>query len=159
MSTERQRPKGAAARFAGVFVASALAGTGVIASAGAAVAEEPPAATLRSFSPAEFKAQAADLPDGLVEAVQRDLGLSAEEYLANAAATKSASDVVASLEADGVGVETAAIAGQDVTIYVETTGDVAAAEATGATVEVGEPPSVEVDQEFTGGPVLTPKAD
>jgi LPXTG-motif cell wall-anchored protein len=159
VSTERQHRKRATARFAGVLLASAVAGTGVIASAGAAVAEEPPAATLRSFSPAEFTAQAAELPDGLVEAVRRDLGLSAEEYLANAAATKSASDVVAALEADGVGVETAAIAGQDVTIYVEATADVAAAEATGATVEVGEPASVEVDQEFTGGPVLTPKAD
>ncbi len=131
-----------ARRLASVVAASALVGTGAFAVTGVAYADEStPEAALETFEAADFAAQAAALPSGLKDAIQRDLGISAEQYLANAEAAKSASEVAASLSAAGVGIEGVAIDGQDVTIYVSADADVDAAVAVGANVKVGEPES------------------
>lgn len=139
MSTALLRRRGVA-RVSGVLGVCALVSTGVVVSTTAASAEEDTVTgTLQTFAAEAFAPQADELPTGLVEAIQRDLGISAEEYLANAAAAKVAADVVAELEAAGVNINASAISGQDVTIYVEAEADVAAAEAVGATVKIGVP--------------------
>lgn len=143
MSTALLRRRGAA-RVSGVLGVCALVSAGVVVSSTAASAEEETVTgTLQSFAAEAFAPQADELPTGLVEAIQRDLGISAEEYLADAAAAKVAADVVAELEAAGVNINASVISGQDVTIYVEAEADVAAAEAVGATVKIGEPESPE----------------
>lgn len=154
MSNSKDRHRGAR-RLAGALVSTALVGAGAIATTGVAYAEEStPEGVLESFNAKDFVTQAAELPAGLHDAIKRDLGISAEQYLANAHTAKSASDVAANLEADGVGVAGVAIDGQDVTLYVSTEADVEAAAAVGAKVEVGEPPAPDhSDQEFE------PKAD
>ena len=140
VSSRQVRRGRGASRLAGVLLATAVTAGSAVATAGAAFAEESaPTPTLQTFSVDAFVDAAAELPSGLTQAVERDLGLTAPEYLANAAAAKVAADVVAQLRADGVGIESAAIAGQDVTLYVSADADVAAAEATGAKVEVGLP--------------------
>ncbi|WP_157574445.1 Ig-like domain-containing protein [Jiangella muralis] len=139
MSTALLRRRGVA-RVSGVMGVCALVSAGVVITSTAASAEEESVTgTLQTFATEAFAPQADELPTGLVEAIQRDLGISAEEYLANAAAAKVAADVVAELEAAGVNINASAISGQDVTIYVEAEADVAAAEAVGATVKVGVP--------------------
>lgn len=141
MTNSKDRYRGAR-RLAGALVSTALVGTGAIAATGIAYAEESPIeGVLETFDAADLVAEAAELPAGLKDAIQRDLGISAEDYLANAYAAKSASDVAASLEAGGVGIEGVVIDGQDVTLYVSAEADVEAAAAVGAKVEVGEPPS------------------
>ncbi|WP_106535716.1 LPXTG cell wall anchor domain-containing protein [Haloactinopolyspora alba] len=113
---------------------------GVVATTTTASAEESLSETLQTFAADAFTEQAADLPSGLTQAIERDLGLSPAEYLANAAAAKSAADVVAELEAAGVSINGSVISGQDLTVYVEAEADVPLVESVGATVEVGEPP-------------------
>ncbi|TDE14996.1 Ig-like domain-containing protein [Jiangella asiatica] len=151
MSTALLRRRGAA-RVTGVLAACALTGTGVVASSSAAFAEEESVTeTLQTFAAEAFAAQAEALPSDLVEAIERDLGLSAAEYLANAAAAKVAADVVAQLEADGVSINASIIEGQELTVYVDAEADVAAVEAVGASVEIGLPDldtSGTEDQEF-----------
>ncbi|PZF79350.1 hypothetical protein C1I92_31655 [Jiangella anatolica] len=125
----------------------ALVSTGVVVSTTAASAEEEPATgSLQTFAAEAFAPQADELPTGLVEAIQRDLGISAEEYLANAAAAKVAADVSAQLVEAGVDINATVIDGQDVTLYVAAEADVAAAEAVGAKVEIGEPESHDYSQ-------------
>lgn len=139
MSTALLRRRGAA-RVSGVLGVCALVSTGVVVSSTAASAEEETVTgTLQTFSAEAFAPQADELPTGLVEAIQRDLGISAEEYLANAAAAKVAADVSAQLVDAGVNINATVIDGQDVTLYVEAEADVAAAEAVGAKVEIGAP--------------------
>ncbi|WP_051425825.1 Ig-like domain-containing protein [Jiangella gansuensis] len=143
MSTALLRRRGAA-RVTGVLTACALTGTGVIASTTAAFAEEEAApASLQTFAAEAFAAQADELPSGLVEALERDLGLSAAEYLANAAAAKVAADVVAELKAGGVDINASIINGQELTVYVDAEADVPLVESVGATVVVGEPESTD----------------
>ncbi|RIQ27341.1 Ig-like domain-containing protein [Jiangella rhizosphaerae] len=139
MSTALLRRRGAA-RVSGVLGVCALVSTGVVVSSTAASAEEETVTgTLQTFAAEAFAPQADELPTGLVEAIQRDLGISAEEYLANAAAAKVAADVSAQLVDAGVNINATVIDGQDVTLYVEAEADVAAAEAVGAKVEIGLP--------------------
>ncbi|SDU56318.1 S1 family peptidase [Jiangella alkaliphila] len=139
MSTALLRRRGVA-RVSGVLGVCALVSTGVVISSTAASAEEETVTgSLQTFAAEAFAPQADELPTGLVEAIQRDLGISAEEYLANAAAAKVAADVSAELVDAGVNVNATVIDGQDVTLYVEAEADVAAAEAVGAKVEIGEP--------------------
>jgi LPXTG-motif cell wall-anchored protein len=133
---------------ASVLAASALVGTGAIAFTGIAHADEStPVAALETFNAEDFAAQAAELPAGLTEAIQRDLGISAEAYLANAEAAKAAADAAIALSASGVGVEGVAIDGQDVTIYVAAEADVEAVASIGAKVEVGKPASDDYSDE------------
>ncbi|NEE02527.1 Ig-like domain-containing protein [Phytoactinopolyspora halotolerans] len=143
MSNSKYRYRRGARRLTGVLAATAVVGAGAVATTGVAYAEEDESTlqtVLETFDPADFAAKAAELPAGLQKAIERDLGISAADYLANAEATKVAAEVSANLKADGVGIEGTAIDGQAVTIYVSSEADVAAAEATGAAnVEVGKP--------------------
>ncbi|WP_276320696.1 S1 family peptidase, partial [Phytoactinopolyspora endophytica] len=153
MSNSKYRYRRGAKRLTGVLAATAVVGAGAIATTGVAHAEEDESiltTALETFDPADFASKAAELPAGLQQAIERDLGISAAAYLANAEATKGAAEVSAGLQADGVGVTGTAIDGQDVTIYVSSEADVAAAEATGAAqVEIGEPESKDYsDYEF-----------
>jgi hypothetical protein len=140
VTNSKYRYRHSARRLTSVLAATALVGAGAVATAGVAYAEEESALSLQTFDAADIVEQAAALPGGLTEAVERDLGISPEQWLANAEATKVATDVLAALKADGVGVAGASIDGQDVTVYVAAEADVAAVEAVGASVEVGEPP-------------------
>ncbi len=138
MSTPLLRRRGVA-RVSGVVASSALACTGILATTSTAGAEESLSETLQTYTADAFSDEAAELPAGLVEAVQRDLGLSGAEYLANAAAAKSATNVVAELEAAGVSVNASQMSGQELTVYVGSESDVELVESVGANVEVGEP--------------------
>lgn len=139
MSTALLRRRGAA-RVSGVLAVCALVGTSVVVSTTAAsAAEEPVAESLQTFAAEAFAPQADELPSGLIEAIERDLGISPAEYLADAAAAKVAVDVVAQLEDSGVEINATVMNGQDVTLYVAAEADVAAAEAVGAEVQIGEP--------------------
>lgn len=154
MSTALLRRRGAA-RVTGALAACALVGTGILASSTAASAEEESVtATLQTFAAEAFAPQADELPSGLVEAIERDLGISPAEYLANAAAAKVAADVSAQLVDAGVNVNATVLDGQDVTLYVEAEADVAAAEAVGAKVEIGSPETEDYSQYD-----FAPKAD
>lgn len=138
MSTALLRRRGVA-RVTGVLTSSAVACVGMIAATSTATAEESITQTLQTYAADAFASQAEELPSGLVEAVKRDLGLSAAEYLANAAAAKSATEVVAELEAAGVSINGSVMSGQELTVYVEAEADIPLVESTGATAEVGVP--------------------
>lgn len=140
MSTALLRRRGVA-RVTGVLASSAVACAGFFAATTTASAEETVTETLQTFAADAFASQADELPSGLVEAIQRDLGISPAEYLANAAAAKSAADVVAELEAAGVSINGSVIAGQDLTVYVDAEADVPLVESVGANVEIGEAPN------------------
>lgn len=94
-----------------------------------------PDVQMEDIDPADFDQQAATLPADLVEAIDRDLDMSAERYLATAAAARVAVDVVDSL---GEIVTAAWLDGTKLHIAVRDRADVAAAAATGAEVHVGD---------------------
>src|ERR1700754_1525538 len=92
VSTALLRRRGAARVF-GVLASCALAGTGIVVSTTAASAEEESVTeSLQTFAAEAFAPQADELPSGLIEAIERDLGISPAESLANAAAAKVAAD-------------------------------------------------------------------
>lgn len=99
---------------------------------------------------ADFVDDAATLPEGLVEAVRRDLALAPEEYLANAAAAAEAVEVVEGLDESGVEVLGSRIDGTELTVYVDDAADAALVESVGARVIFGAPPVPPLDEhEFT----------
>lgn len=93
------------------------------------------AVSMQTFQPDDLTEQAERLPTGLVEAVRRDLGLSAKEYLANAAAAKLAGEVVASL---GDSIRSAWLEGQNLHVTVGDEADTARARSAGAEVHAGD---------------------
>ncbi len=137
MSNATPRRRHVGARCAGAFVAAAVAGSGFVAAGSVAVAEEAvPTTTMKTFEASAFTEAAAELPDGLHAAVERDLGISAAQYLANAEAAQVAVTVLDGLEVGGVEVGAAQFDadGQLLEVYVEDDADRAAVEAAGATV-------------------------
>ncbi|AYY12031.1 hypothetical protein EF847_04215 [Actinobacteria bacterium YIM 96077] len=90
---------------------------------------------MHEYDTADFEEQADDLPPGLVEAIERDLDVSPERYLAQAAAAKNAADVVNEL---GDIVTAAWLDGSTLHVVVEDRADEPAAAATGAEVHVGD---------------------
>jgi LPXTG-motif cell wall-anchored protein len=141
-----------------VVFATVVAGGAMAASATVAGADDEAPVQVQTFAAEDFASEAAELPGGLAAAVERDLGLSAEQYLADAAAGKVAADVLTDLRDSGVGVNGGTLDGQELTIYVASDSDVAAAEATGAKVVKGQPetPSFEgkeweAQPDFKGG--------
>jgi putative cell wall-binding protein len=107
----------------------------------AASAEDAPDTleVMGEYNPADFVAEASELPVELVEAIDRDLGLTAETYLAESEAAVQASDVVDSLEDAGIPVLGSSIDGTDLTVYVETDAAATVVESVGATAEIGAP--------------------
>ncbi|TDD66977.1 LPXTG cell wall anchor domain-containing protein [Jiangella aurantiaca] len=120
-----------------MLVASAVVSGGVFASSTAAQADEQIPVTVPSFAADDFIELAAQLPATLREAIERDLGVAPEQYLANAERARAASDAATVLRDQGVEVLGASIDGQDVTINVASEADAAAVEASGARVVVG----------------------
>ncbi|WP_298328498.1 S1 family peptidase [Haloactinopolyspora sp.] len=129
------------ARLARVSLISLLTSAFTVAgvhSADSATAAEPaetPAVQMQDFSPDDFVDRAGLLPEDLVAAVRRDLGLSAQEYLARAATAHRAAAVVDSL---GSAVRSAWLVEDDLHVAVDTQADATAARAAGAEVHVGD---------------------
>lgn len=151
---------------------SAVAAVGLIATGAAmpAQAEAAEAAdggllditgTLQRFDPVDFLAQALELPESLHAAVERDLGVSAERFLADAATARSATQVVDGLQAAGVDIAGAVFDRNRQELGVAPASadqaSVAAIEAAGATVldhpPVPPEPTVPIVpmREFKGG--------
>ncbi|GAA1447330.1 cell wall-binding repeat-containing protein [Leifsonia poae] len=96
-----------------------------------------PDAHMGDYSASRFVDQAAQLPDDLVSAVQRDLGVTPEQYLATAAATVDAGQVISDLTGDGVHVSDARLDGTQLVVDVATKHDVASVTSRGADAVVG----------------------
>ncbi|MFF1572869.1 cell wall-binding repeat-containing protein [Leifsonia sp. NPDC058292] len=99
---------------------------------------DPGEATMSVYLPQRFEAEAAALPQELVAAVRRDLGLDASDYLATSAASVDAAQVVAGLKADGVTVNDSRIDGTTLLVGVGSAEDAAVAESRGAEAVVGD---------------------
>lgn len=131
-----------AARRPVALAVAVLLGLGAFATPLAAVAEDDPQAPLEEmteFLPEDFVAEAAELPLDLVEALESDVELTPEEFLAQGAAAAQAVEVVDSLETSGVDVLGSRMEGTELVVNVPTEADAATVESTGATAELGEP--------------------
>ncbi|SDY83559.1 cell wall-binding repeat-containing protein [Herbiconiux ginsengi] len=84
-----------------------------------------------------YAADAAVLPVELTEAIESDLGLTPEQYLAQAEAAATAADVVDELNASGTPVLASRMEGAQLVVTVGSEDEVPAVEAVGATAEVG----------------------
>lgn len=130
--------KAASAALAAVTLVTGLVATG----APAAIADEPThgghVGHMGDYSASRFAASAAELPQSLQDAVQRDLGLAPAEYLSRSAAAQDASRLVGKLKAEGVNVVDATLDGTRLSLRVSSAADVAAAQSTGAQVSVGQ---------------------
>jgi len=121
----------------------ALPTTGAVA-APAAAAENAPPVEMGEYPEAEFADAATALPHELVASLGRDLGVSGETYLAEAAAAADAVEVVDALSAAGVEVVGSQIDGTTLVVNVTTAADVAAVEAAGAVAELGAPVALDL---------------
>ena len=103
----------------------------------------PDAPEMEEYQASEFREAAAELPEGLVAAVERDLGVSAEEYLAQAAAASDASDLAEHLAALGIDASDRRLDGTTLTIGVETAAEAVVVDDAGAVAVVGALPPPE----------------
>jgi putative cell wall-binding protein len=87
-----------------------------------------------------YSAEAAVLPVELTEALQTDLGITPEEYLARAEAAATAADVVDELNASGTPVLDSRMEGTQLVVTVGSDDEVPAVEAVGAVAELGVAP-------------------
>ncbi len=122
----------------------ALVGAALLAAPLSAGAEETPTpdsgdgrVVMGDYSVELYAEQAATTPPELAAALQNDLGITPEQYYAEADAAATAVDVVDELTADGVDVLSSRVDGTELVVNVATDADVAAVEAVGATAEVG----------------------
>ena len=125
-------------------LAALILTTGVLAAPTIATAEEappPPAPlpTMSEYDPADYAAQAADLPADLVVALDDDVDLTPEEFLAQGDAAVEAVAVVDALEGAGVDVLGSRLDGTELVVNVPDAEDAAVVESTGAIAEIGEP--------------------
>ena len=125
-----------------LLVGAAVAMSGALSAALPAVARTPdPLDDLPRMSTPDardFEAAAELLPEGLVEAVERDLGIEAADYLASAEAAVDATVIVDALAEAGVEVAGSEIDGTELTVWVRDDADAAVVESVGATAIVGE---------------------
>ncbi len=125
-----------------LLVGAAVAMSGALSAALPAVARTPdPLDDLPRMSTPDardFEAAAELLPEGLVEAVERDLGIEAADYLASAEAAVDATVVVDALAEAGIEVAGSEIDGTELTVWVRDDADAAVVESVGATAIVGE---------------------
>ncbi|MCS5717051.1 cell wall-binding repeat-containing protein [Herbiconiux sp. CPCC 205763] len=84
-----------------------------------------------------YAADAAVLPVELADAIQADLSISPEEYLARAEAAATAADVVDELNASGTSVLASRMEGTQLVVTVGSDAEIPAVEAVGATAEIG----------------------
>ena len=87
------------------------------------------------FTANQFEAEAAALPDALAVALDRDLGIDAAQYLAEAAAASDAVQVIDSLGGGGADVTSARLDGTELVVSVDSDADRDAAIRAGARVE------------------------
>lgn len=116
--------------------------TDAIAAASDSPAGDP--TVMETHRPSEFVDDAAGLPAGLGDAVERDLDLTAAEYLASAAAASDALAVLDSLDAAGVGVIGSRLSGTQLVVNVASPEDADAVADAGATAELSEPETVDL---------------
>ncbi len=122
-------------------------------------AEDPaplPPPVMGEYDPDDYEDAAADLPDGLVDALA-DEGLSGAEYLAQADAAAVAGDVIAALDAQ-IDVLGSRLDGTELIVNVASDAEASVVAAAGALAEVGpapeptvEPTAPELMQDLTGG--------
>ncbi|NDL59985.1 S1 family peptidase [Phytoactinopolyspora mesophila] len=155
--------RAAVRRMPAALVASCLVSAGLFGGIAPATAEDALldiGLGLQTYEPSEFRAEALELPAGLRIAVERDLGVPAERYLADAAAGQSAAHVVDALRAGGADVGAAVFdrATQTLEIFSADPGDYPAIEAAGAVVLPAAPPEPDLDaavipheERFKGG--------
>lgn len=136
-----------ASTFTAMIAAGAiLAGTGMAGTPAALAAEHPPPVVdpaeleprMRTYDASEFAAEAAGLPEGLVHAIERDLGLSEEDYLARAAAAADGAAVVEDLRNEGVEILDSRIDGTELLIEVRSPSDVDAVVERGGHAIIGD---------------------
>lgn len=102
--------------------------------------EAPPALPdMGTYDPVDYAAEAAELPSDLVVALETDVNLTPEEFLAQGDAAVEAVGVVDALEGAGVDVLGSRLDGTELVVNVPTEEDAAVVESTGATAELGEP--------------------
>ncbi|MBG6055939.1 putative cell wall-binding protein [Salinibacterium sp. CAN_S4] len=135
-SRQRSRIVAAAATIA---ICGALAISPVMAAAADEPIDTSSIEVMGTFPAADFVAEAQDLPPELVASLDTDLGITGEEFIAQAEAAVQAVDVVDSLESAGVDVLGSRIDGTTLTVNVASDGDVAVVEAVGAVPVIGEP--------------------
>jgi len=101
--------------------------------------ETAPPPTMGDYPESDFSAAAIDLPDELVTALSRDLGVTGEAYLAEAAAATDAVDVVDALASAGIDVVGAQIDGTTLVVNVTTAADAAVVASVGGVADLGAP--------------------
>lgn len=107
-----------------------------------------------TVEPAEFAEEARTLPAGLTAALERDLGMSGAEYLAQGELAARAADLVDELDDAGIFVEGTRLDDGRLSVIVATAADAARVQRLGVPAQVGERPTVELD-----GAALQPAAD
>jgi putative cell wall-binding protein len=95
--------------------------------------------TMSSYSAEQFVGEAESLPAELVDAVERDLGDSPEDYLARSQAAVDAAAVVDALTTSGMDVLGSRLDGTQLVVNVGSDDDAAVVESLGAVAERGEP--------------------
>jgi hypothetical protein len=113
-------------------------------SATAATAATEPPVSMGDYAASDFVEAATALPDELVSALSRDLGVTGETYLAEAAAAADAVVVVESLADAGVDVVGSAIDGTTLTVNVTNPSDAALVEKAGAVAVLDAPASLDL---------------
>ncbi|TBN55940.1 trypsin-like serine protease [Glaciihabitans arcticus] len=139
----------------GTFAVGALA-LGSLCLPAVAMADDA-APVMADYPASEFRAEAAALPDELVEALADNPGISGAEYLAQAQAGIDAAAVLESLESDGVTVLGSRLDDATLVVNVATAADASAVAATGATADLGAPSTLDFDVpdiELKAGPEL-----
>lgn len=122
--------------------------------AGSTTSAPPPAPHMAQYAASTYADAAARLPGGLVTAVNRDLGKTGAQYLAEAAAATQAVSVVSALSKRGVDVLGSKMSATTLVVNVASSADVAAVTAAGAVAHIGAPVIVDVT-----GVTFTPAQD
>lgn len=99
----------------------------------------PPPPQLDDYSLGSYAAEADTVPTELVAALDRDLGITPEEYLARADAASDASEVIDFLAAEGVDPLDVRLDGTTLVVSLESPDAAALVESTGAVVRLGAP--------------------
>ncbi|MCS5716626.1 cell wall-binding repeat-containing protein [Herbiconiux sp. CPCC 205763] len=95
--------------------------------------------TMSSYSGEQFIGEAEELPAELVDAVERDLGETPEDYLARSQAAVDAAAVVEALTANGMDVLGSRLDGTQLVVNVGSDEDASLIQSLGAVAERGEP--------------------
>ena len=128
--------------------AVALVGAGVSTASAASPAQGRHLDAMPAFAASQYVAQARSLPAGLRASVTRDLGISPEQYLADAAATVAANGVLDALHSAGISVRGSQLDGTELTVWLASEADRREVEALGVAVRVGAQPQEPVARVF-----------